>query len=75
MKSAFSQMMGLMALGLIGGYPPINHNDKSPVSLETIDVTPKELPIPKGHKKFVIDGKEIYALNYKNAKKKADKLK
>jgi hypothetical protein len=30
--------------------------------------------IPKGHKKFVIEGVEIYALNYKNALKKFNKI-
>lgn len=32
------------------------------------------IPIPKGHKEFNINGQIVYALNYKNALKKAKKL-
>ncbi len=35
----------------------------------------KNKPIPKGLKKFVIDGQEVYAINETNAQRKADKLK
>lgn len=30
--------------------------------------------IPKGHKRFIIDGIEVYALNEKNARRKVAKL-
>jgi hypothetical protein len=46
---------------------------------ETVEmVLPKKVQKPvihKGHKLFVIEGVEYYALNYKNALKKANKNK
>ena len=32
-------------------------------------------PIPKGHKKFIIEGKDVWALNYRNAVKRFKKGK
>lgn len=49
------------------------------IKLKNPDFVPKVIPnissIPKGHKLFVIEGIEIYALNFKNAQKKYNKLK
>jgi hypothetical protein len=75
MKKYIGQLLGLAALGMLGGESMYGADKSSPVRLEDISGEPKEQPIPKGHTKFVIDGKTVYALNYKNAKKKADKIK
>ena len=59
----------LAAIGLAAGYAE-KGNGLRP---EDIDVRPKKLPPPKGHKRFIIEGKEVWALNRKNAIKKASK--
>lgn len=48
----------------------------SPNKYETQEINEKNLYkkpvpiIPRGHKKFMIEGQEIWALNYKNAQRK-----
>lgn len=42
--------------------------------MEVNDTTKVEPPIPKGLKLFSIDGVEVYALNKKNAIRKANKI-
>ncbi|MFY8162438.1 MAG: hypothetical protein ACOVNU_13980 [Candidatus Kapaibacteriota bacterium] len=45
-------------------------SSKSSLKPEDIDVKPKPKVIPKGCKVFIIEGKEIIAINEKSAKRK-----
>lgn len=52
-------------------FAPETGSDLKP---EEIDVRPKNIPKPKGLKKFIIGGKEIWAINEKNANRKYKQL-
>lgn len=55
----------LAMTGLLMSGSQIMRYEKTPIKREPIT--------PKGLKKFVIDGKDIYALNERNALRKANK--
>lgn len=59
-------MAAMMGGGLIA--------DRSSVDASKVDGKPKEPPKPNGLKKFNIDGVEVWAINEKNARRKAAKL-
>lgn len=68
-RSALMVSLGL-AMASTSHYP----HEGNPVSFDPKDVK-RPLPSPpKGLKKFDIDGKEIWALNLKNAIRKSKKI-
>lgn len=67
-KLLSTQLMALAAMDMMFTSPT------KTTKLENIDMSTKTPPIPKGHKKFIIGGETIWALNRKNAMKKFDKL-
>lgn len=52
---------------------PIKKAYKNKSSMPVISIKRPEVPKPNGLKKWNIDGKEVWAINYKNAKRKAEK--
>lgn len=81
MKSGMRNMMGLIGVALAMsdttmGAMLLDDGTKgdNPLKPSDIDVTPAKVTIPKGQKKFVMRGEEIWALNYKNAKKKLERM-
>lgn len=70
MKSAY--MYAMMAAMLESSTSAVERNSLKP---KDIDITPKEPPKPKGLKQFHIDGVEVWAINQKNAERKAKNIK
>ena len=72
MKSKFSRLTMIMALASIG-----SSNNPGITSGKKLNPKLNKNPNmnPNGLTKFIIDGKEIYALNEKNAIRKANKNK
>lgn len=71
-----SQILSLlsMAMGYIMGDIT---KPKKPVRADGLYGAPPTSPkkvVPRGHQKFLIQGEEVWALNYKNAVKKYSKL-
>lgn len=71
MKSSMRMLTLFAATGIMSGGFAQHSNSIQP---KDIDVKPVEPPTPKGHKKFEMKGKTIWALNYKNAKKKLERM-
>ena len=71
-------MSSMKKLGLITALAAMcmgTSSSKSYVDPSEIDTTPATPPIPKGLKMFEIDGMQVWAINEKNAIRKAKKMK
>lgn len=71
MKSKLG-LLAMTAALMGGGFGNLPHSSKREDG--EIDFTPKIPPKPNGLKKFIIDGKEVWALNEKNAIRKSKKV-
>ena len=70
-----SKMKSLAALTIIAAMMGEGLTDgRSRLSPDDIDTTPKEPPKPKGMNQYRFYGVEVWAINEKNARKKAAKL-
>lgn len=64
-------LFAIIAASMAIKYEPINRKEK-----RNINPNPNKNPNmnPNGLTKFIIDGEEVWALNLKNAKRKANKI-
>ena len=62
------------SIGLIGFLAALASLDNNGRPFE-FSPEEREIPVPKGHKPFNINGIVVYALNEKNARRKAAKIK
>jgi hypothetical protein len=69
-----SRGLTLLELALICSGGVAHTTSVRKINVDTNREEPKKI-IPKGHKRFMIDGIEIYALNLKNAQKKINKIR
>jgi hypothetical protein len=76
LQPAPSMRRGLGLLGVLAGLAMMGTSSiNGGIHSSQITSHMPEKPIPNGHKPFNIDGVIIYALNEKNARKKANKRK
>lgn len=65
----------LMAMALMGGAAVSMNDGKNRFDPNNINLDKPIIPPPAGSKRFFIDGEEVWALNEKNARRKAAKNK
>ena len=74
MKGKILALTAFAAAAFAAGDSPASESPSILRKDKDIDFTPKTPPTPKGLKKYSFYGFEVWAINEKNAKRKAEKL-